>query len=659
MDLYLIGIVILLPMILAACCMVFKKELIRKIIVWINAAMLTSTAVWIAKRLWESSGEIVFSVKQFPAFLPGLIEILEGVLLILILYIGIKLKKKKVLIFTVIQIMAFLYMILYANVHMGQEEWLFRIDYLSAVMLLIVSIIGPLVVIFGLGYMPVHEHHRKIEAVRSGQPVFFAILLFFLGVMNALILSNNISWLYFFWEITTLCSFLLISHDKTLTAIKNATRALWINLLGGVAFGVAIIIFVKAFHTLQINVIISEMAAINRGNVFSAVMSNQYTVILVPIALACICFACFTKAAQMPFQSWLLGAMVAPTPVSSLLHSSTMVKAGVYLIIRFAPAMLGTSLSVAVSFIGGFSFMAASAIAISQTDGKRVLAYSTIANLGLIICCAGVGNWLAISAAILLTIFHAVSKGLLFLCVGTIEHGIGSRNIEDMQGMFKRMPFTTGIAVIGMISMLLPPFGVLLTKWMAMEAAANSPLILVMIALGSAFTVAFWAKWVGIILTFSYKPHYKTEKLSFNTYFSLSLLLATVIGFGMCIVPIFNQFVAPYLREYGLEEKAPVSATLIILLFAVVFLLIILMVIFNKTFNDDNIREPYLCGENTGDIRGIEFVGPQDKKQSVVVHNYYLENTFGEVMLTRIVNGIAISGIIIMFGVVIQKWIIL
>lgn len=646
MELYLLGTVILVPMILAVCCILFKNETARKIMIWLNAAFLTSAALWITKMLWESSGEIVFSADRFPAFLPLIIEICEGLLLLFILYIGMKLKKKKILIFTVIQVFTYIYMLFFADIHMEAGDCLFRIDYLSLVMLLIVSVIGPLVVIFGLGYMPVHEAHRKMR--RSRQPAFFAVLLFFLGSMNALVLSNNVLWLYFFWEVTTVCSFLLISHDKTPAALNNASKALWINLFGGVAFSIAIIIFVKIFHTLQIHRIIGEMAFISKSG----------APVIVPIALACICFACFTKAAQIPFQSWILGAMTAPTPVSSLLHSSTMVKAGVYLIIRFSPAMQGTPLSFAVSFIGGFSFMAASAIAISQTDGKRVLAYSTVANLGLVICCAGVGNWLAISAAILLTIFHAVSKGLLFLCVGTIEHGIGSRNIEDMQGMFKRMPFTTAIAVIGMISMLLPPFGVLLTKWMAMEAAVNSPFILVMIALGSAFTVAFWAKWVGIILTFSYKPHYKTEKLSFHTYFSLSFLLGAVIAFGMCIVPIFNQFIAPYLREYGLEEKAPVSATLIILLFAVVFLLIILMVIFGKNFNDDNIREPYLCGENTGDIRGIEFVGPQDKKQAVVVHNYYLENTFGEEILTKIINSVAIAGIIIMFGVVIQKWII-
>ena len=132
--------------------------------------------------------------------------------------------------------------------------------------------------------------------------------------------------------------------------------------------------------------------------------------------------------------------MVAPTPVSALLHSSTMVKAGVYLVLRLSPAFAGTMLAGIVSLTGAFTFVAASALACGQSNGKKILAYSTIANLGLIIACAGMATPAAITAAILLIIFHAVSKGLLFLCVGTIEQHIGSRDIESMRGLYKIMP---------------------------------------------------------------------------------------------------------------------------------------------------------------------------------------------------------------------------
>ena len=133
------------------------------------------------------------------------------------------------------------------------------------------------------------------------------------------------------------------------------------------------------------------------------------------IPLALIAVAGLTKAAQMPFSTWLTGAMVAPTPVSALLHSSTMVKAGVYLLVLFAPLFSQTWVGVFLALIGAFTFVVTSALAISQSNAKKVLAYSTIANLGLITACAGIGTPEAIMAAILLIIFHAVSKALLFL----------------------------------------------------------------------------------------------------------------------------------------------------------------------------------------------------------------------------------------------------
>ena len=153
-----------------------------------------------------------------------------------------------------------------------------------------------------------------------------------------------------------------------------------------------------------------------------------------------------------------------------------------------------------VALVGAFTFMAASGLAISQTTGKRVLAYSTIANLGLIIACAGINTPLSIAAAILLIIFHAVSKGLLFLCAGTIEHIVWSREIEDMEGLAAKAPMTTTIFAIGVLSMFLPPFGMLLGKWMALESAFTIPLAAWLFVIASAATIVFWAKWFGRLL---------------------------------------------------------------------------------------------------------------------------------------------------------------
>lgn len=174
--------------------------------------------------------------------------------------------------------------------------------------------------------------------------------------------------------------------------------------------------------------------------------------------------------------------MVAPTPTSALLHSATMVKAGVYLLIRLAPAMYGTWAGMLTTTIGGFTFFITSMLAISQSDGKKVLAYSTVSNLGLITACAGVGRYEAVWAGILLMMFHAVSKSLMFLTVGAVENSLGSRNIEDMHGLIVKLPSLTAILVIGIAGMFLAPFGMLISKWAALKAYVDTQSILLVVS---------------------------------------------------------------------------------------------------------------------------------------------------------------------------------
>jgi ech hydrogenase subunit A len=299
------------------------------------------------------------------------------------------------------------------------------------------------------------------------------------------------------------------------------------------------------------------------------------------------------------------------------------------------------------------------------------LAYSTIANLGLIICCAGIGTRISMTAAILLMIFHAVSKGLLFLCVGTIEQGIGSRDIEDMQGLFKIMPFTTVITVIGMISMLLPPFGVLITKWMAIETAVHQPLVLLFIILGSALTVVFWAKWIGIILTMSYRPTYKIEKLTFSMKAALTILITSVMVASIGIAPLYNTLVKPQVLAFKLADKEELMGTGLgiwlakadaavyggfasILFFAIVLALMFAIPGIVNRIKPSRLKEPYLCGDNVNEeMHRVEFNGPGDQPVSVAVSNYYMKSTFGEKKLTLAINLVSGAVLLIMLGVVI------
>ena len=419
-----------------------------------------------------------------------LVVFLDFALLFVILYVAWRHRHTLALILVAAQIagLALLDFVIMRNAPEG-IPMLLRFDSLAVVMVCVISLVGGVICYYALDYMKEHEEHQHLA--RSRQPRFYAVLVLFLGAMNGLVLADDLGWVYFFWEITTLCSFLLIGHDRTAEAVQNALRALWMNMAGGVAFLLALMMLQEKFGTLSIQML-TDMAA-------------PSVVFLLPMALLCI--GAFTKSALTPFQSWLCGAMVAPTPVSALLHSSTMVKAGVYLLLRLSPMFADTALGVGLAVFGAFAFFATSALAVGQSNAKRVLAYSTIANLGLIASCAGMGTEMAISAGILCIIFHAISKGLLFLCVGSIEQRIASRDIEDMRGLAQRMPTTANITVLGIMTMMLPPFGMLLCKWMAIEAAAAAPggtvLLILLLALGSALTVLFWARFAGIMLGYN------------------------------------------------------------------------------------------------------------------------------------------------------------
>lgn len=581
-----------------------------------------------------------------------LITIVDYAILLFYLYVGFTLRNWLVLIFALTQLLPLAYFEFVMKAHVDVSP-AFLIDHLSLVMTLIISIIGSLICIFALRYMYDHEHHAHVTKSRQSRFLFWLVL--FLGAMNGLVFANNLFWLYFFWEVTTLCCFQLISHDRTQEAINNAARALWMNATGGTAFVFAIIYL----YSTQGGASALSVQTLIGGGI-------QATAVLFPVAL--LCYTGFTKAAQMPFQSWLLGAMVAPTPVSALLHSSTMVKAGVYLVLRLAPTYAGTYLSTAIAIAGAFTFFATSALAISQTTGKRVLAYSTIANLGLIIACAGINTPLSIAAAIFIIIFHAISKGLLFLCAGTIEHQIWSREIEDMEGLAAKAPLTTLITAVGILSMFLPPFGMLLGKWIALEAAYMVPLAAIFFVLASTLTIVFWTKWLGRLLQVLPSLGWPLEKLSLSYSAPLWTLLIGIFVIGIGIGPIYQNFlvnatnnVVPgnQIFALGLHNLVLTSASLlqrdIIGVFPLwpLYLIVIIALFVPLLFiglKPKELRPVYICGEHIGDTDTDQWVAEADKHAKIILGGYYFQSSLGEKKVNPWANTIAIVLLVIMIG---------
>jgi len=581
----------------------------------------------------DGTGKVEVAGSSF-ALLENIVLILEVLVILFVFYVSAKHKSWPTLALIAIQtvIAAYSYMAV-AKV----ESVSFNIDQFSQVMILIVNIIGTAIILFATGYMDHYEKHRHLDR----QKTFFFTMSFFLAAMNGLVMVDTLGWLYLFWEITTLCSFVLIAYNQDEESITNAFRALALNLIGGITFSLAIIL-------LSVKLDISNLSAIGTSATAAAVA--------LPVVLLCI--AGFAKSAQMPFQSWLLGAMVAPTPVSALLHSSTMVNAGVFLIVKLVPAFANTPLGIAIAIYGSFTFVMCSALALSQRNAKRVLAYSTIANLGLIIASAGIGSPLAVAAAIMLIIFHAISKCLLFLCTGEIEHTIGSRDIEDMSGLIKKAPLLTMLISLGMISMLLPPFGVLLTKWVSMEVASTNPIVSIFLILGSALTTVYYVKWLGTILSSSMDKN-AVHHLKPETYFPLSFLGLCIVVTSILVFTIYDYFIKPQVATLlnivptvsgqGGQFTSEIGAFAYAVIF-IVFALAILIYFATKNMFTPRPAGYYMCGENNLEKDSLMFrngIGSYDKSS---VSNIYLQNIFGENKLTTL--GYIISILLIVIALV-------
>ncbi len=638
----MMAIAILLPVVAGFLILVIRNYFARGVVVVITALVLIANSI-----LFAAKGPLTYTPPA--GFDWGtLVTVLDYAILVTYLVLGLKLRNRLILIFTATQIipLAYFEFIMKARVELKPA---FVVDHLAIVMTLIICIIGSLICVYAIRYMRDHEQHAHVEKSRQSRFLFWLVL--FLGAMNGLVFANNLVWLYFFWEVTTLCCFMLISHDKTQIALENAARALWMNAAGETAFVLAIIyLYITQGGSSALSV-----QHILAGGIHSSAM-------LLPVAL--LCFTGFTKAAQMPFQSWLLGAMVAPTPVSALLHSSTMVKAGVYLVLRLAPAYAGTYLSTAIAIAGAFTFFGTSALAVSQTTGKRVLAYSTIANLGLIIACAGINTPLSIAAAVLLIIFHAISKGLLFLCAGTIEHQIWSREIEDMEGLAAKAPLVTLITAVGMLSMFLPPFGMLVGKWIAIEAAYTVPLAAILFVLASALTMVFWTKWLGRLLQVMPKLGWPLEKLSPSYSVPLWTLFIGIFVIGFGIGPIYSHFIASATSNIisGNSIIASGWASIVLAgasaargsfpvwaLYLVLGIALFLPMLFFG-LKPTQLRQVYLCGEQTGGTDTDEWCAEADIKTKFILGGYYFQGTLGEKALNPWVNSVAILLLAIMIG---------
>jgi ech hydrogenase subunit A len=589
-----VGLLILAPFVIGALCLAFgRSRPTLALLVFGVSAVVAASSIGLAL-----FGDFPLALGA-TEFWEKVITALDFLLLGFFLYVGVSDYRKNgrlprnllVLGLAAAQLVLAIYFEFTLAGESAGASPVFFIDHLSLLMCLIISIIGGLICVYALRYMTDHENHQ--HATRSRQHTFFFFMVILLGAMNGIVFADNLRWLYFFWEITTLCCYALIRHEETPEAVNNAFRALWMNLIGGLGLIVGIIFAQNELGSLSLQDLVATGAP------------------LLMFPMACLFMASFIKAAQVPFHTWLLGAMVAPVPVSALLHSSTMVKAGIYLILRMAPGFAGTALSSAAVILGGFTFVSAAAMALSQSESKRVLALSTVSNLGLIIMCAGINTPLAITAAIAITVFHAVSKALLFLGVGIIDHGIGSKNIEDMQGLVYRRPLISLLVIAAIVTMVFAPFGMVIGKWAALEAAGSSsgvvaPLAVLILVIGSSLTIVFWGKWLGRMFTQSPGIDLpKREPFSALYHLPTMSLLGAAVILSLFFSQLYNGFIRPIMATAfpAAFETSAASFQTGTGVFAIwpVFLLIgaIAIVAITTIKRNATTASAYMCGENS------------------------------------------------------------
>ena len=354
-------------------------------------------------------------------------------------------------------------------------SWL--IDGLSLTFLLLISGIGTLIVLYSGGYLKGHEHLGR----------FFSFILMFMGSMLGLVASDSFLMLFIFWEMTSITSFLLIGFDHAREASRRAAlQALVVTGGGGLFLLAGLIVIWNVTGVTQLSLLL---------NYGEEVRASPFYLAMLILVLG----GAFTKSAQFPFHFWLPNAMEAPTPVSAYLHSATMVKAGVYLVMRLNPVMGGTpAWETILPAFGALTLLVGTVLAIRQTDLKLMLAYTTVASLGLLVMLTGFGSDYAVAAAALYLVAHSLFKGALFMVAGLIDHEAGTRDIRRLGGLRRAMPITFAAALLAALSMGgLPPFFGFLAKeeiylalW-ALDIRAITFTLAAVIGNGLMFAVAF------------------------------------------------------------------------------------------------------------------------------------------------------------------------
>lgn len=418
----------------------------------------------------------------------------------------------------------------------------FRMDGLTLAFALLISGIGAMVFLYAATYF---RTDRRLASL-------LLTLMAFAVCMLGLTAADDAITLFIFWEGTTVTSFLLIGFDHEKGKSQRAAiQALVITGSGGLALLAGLLIMGGITGTLRL----SEM------NLAGELLKGHA---LYPLVFALVMLGCFTKSAQWPFHFWLPGAMAAPTPVSAYLHSATMVKAGVYLIARFSPALGGTDLWIwTLVPVGAFTMVLTSVWAMRQTDLKLMLAFTTVMGLSMMTMLLGLSSTDATAAAMTFLLIHAFYKAGLFLSVGMIEKGSGSREYPEVAGLARALPLTTTVIALAACSMagFMPFFG-FIGKEMIYESTSHGQLAPMVVTGAAIVANALMVACAGMIAIrpFFFRPRLcpkdKPADPPWGLWVGPVLLAALGLFCGLVPGPIEKVLVGPMVVAVAGEEMS-------------------------------------------------------------------------------------------------------
>jgi NADH-quinone oxidoreductase subunit L len=412
-------------------------------------------------------------------------------------------------------------------------ELTFVPDGLAVSLTAIAAVIGSLAIIFSMDYM-----HGEEQLGR-----YYFLVLFFIGAMTGLVLSGNLLFTFFFWEITALCSYGLISfYNDDPKAVAGGLKALIITQVGGVGLLAGILIAYSNLHSFQISDLMKSASTLPSASL--AIIAFSFLI------------AAAAKSAQFPFHTWLPDAMEAPTPVSALIHAATMVNAGIYLLARFYPAFDSVpGWRMSVLLVGLISALIAALSALIATDLKRALAYSTVSQLGYMVYAIGAGGVLASQFHLL---SHAVFKALLFLAAGSVIHSVNTRDMRRMGGLGTQMPFVRNVFIIGALALAgVPILNGFWSKELILEAGLEgSPFwAYALMLLGAGLTAFYTFRMVWLVFFGAPRDRLQVHRAGDAMRISLGLLAT-----GTCVTWLFfgglNGLLATTMPFHGFEPES-------------------------------------------------------------------------------------------------------